>query len=108
MKDELKFMKDNNVCDLIKSPKGKKLIECKWVFKIKRDSNENIERYKAHLVAKKFTQREGIGYKETFSPVFMKNSFRIIMTLVAYFDLELHQMNVKMAFLNGSMRKKSV
>jgi hypothetical protein len=54
-------------------------------------------------VAKGFTQREGIDYNETFSPVSCKDSFRIIMALVAHYDLELHQMDVKMAFLNGDL-----
>ena len=56
-------------------------------------------------MAKGFTQREGIDYNETFSPVSCKDSFRIIMALVAHFDLELHQMDVKTAFLNGDLKE---
>jgi hypothetical protein len=54
-------------------------------------------------VAKDFTQREVIDYNETFSPVSCKDSFRIIMLLVAHYDLELHQMDVKTTFLNGDL-----
>jgi hypothetical protein len=54
-------------------------------------------------MAKGFTQREGIDYTETFSPVSFKDSLRIIMALVAHYDLELHQMDVKTAFLNGDL-----
>ena len=61
------------------------------------------QRYKAYLVAKGFTQREGIDYKETFFPVSSKDSFRIIMALIAHFDLELHQIDVRIAFLNGNI-----
>ena len=57
------------------------------------------------LVAKGFTQREGIYYNETFSPVLCKDSFRIIMALVAHYDLELHQIDVKTTFLNGDLEK---
>ena len=71
----------------------------------KYDSNGNVEKYKARLVANGFTQREGIDYNETFSPVSCKDSFRIIMALVAHFDLELHQMDVKTTFLNGDLEK---
>ena len=56
-------------------------------------------------MTKGFTQREGIDYNETFSPVSCKDSFRIIMALVAHFDLELHQMDVKAAFLNGDLEE---
>jgi hypothetical protein len=56
-------------------------------------------------VAKGFTQREEIGFNETFSPISCKNSFRIIMALVAHYDLELHQMDVKTAFLNEDLEE---
>jgi hypothetical protein len=103
MKDEMKSMSTNDVWDLEEIPKGAKTVGCKWVYKIKCDSKGNIERYKARLVAKGFTQREGIDYNETFSPVSCKDSFRIIIALVAHYNLELHQMDVKMAFLNGDL-----
>ncbi|CAL9026013.1 unnamed protein product, partial [Prunus brigantina] len=106
MHDELKSMKQNEVWDLVELPEGCKQVGCKWVFKTKCDSNGNIERYKARLVAKGFTQKEGIDYKETFSPVSKKDSLRIIMALVAHYDLELHQMDVKTAFLNGSLEEE--
>ena len=54
-------------------------------------------------MAKGFTQKEGIDYNETFSLVSCKDSFRIIIALVAHYDLELHQMDVMMAFLNGDL-----
>ena len=106
MKDELKSMDDNQVWDLVELPKGCKKVGCKWVFKTKRDSNGNVERYKARLVAKGFTQKDGIDYRETFSPVSKKDSLRIIMALVAHYDLELHQMDVKTAFLNGNLEEE--
>ncbi|KAH9781008.1 Integrase catalytic domain-containing protein [Citrus sinensis] len=65
--------------------------------------HNGVERYKARLVAKGFSQREGIDYTETYSLVSTKDSFRIIMALVAHFNLELHQMDVKTTFLNGSL-----
>jgi len=106
MKEEMNSMKSNEVWDLVELPKGAKAIGCKWVFKTKKDSLGNIERYKARLVAKGFTQKEGIDYAETFSPVSKKDSLRTIMALVAHFDLELHQMDVKTAFLNGDLEEE--
>ncbi|CAM8934154.1 unnamed protein product [Rhodiola kirilowii] len=105
MNEEYKSMQDNDVWELVPLPDGVRPIGSKWIFVTKRDSNGNVERYKARLVAKGFTQKEGIDYKETFSPVSSKDSFRTILELVAHFDLELHQMDVKTAFLNGDIEE---
>jgi len=75
MKDEMKSMKDNEVWNLVKLLEGVKPIGCKWIFKTKKDSKGNIERYNAHLVAKGFTQKEGIDYKETFFSNIFKGFF---------------------------------
>ncbi|KAL8107641.1 hypothetical protein AgCh_024159 [Apium graveolens] len=103
MNEELQYMKDNDAWDLIELPKGQKLIGCKWVFKTKRDSSGNIKRYKARIVAKGFAQIKGIDYNETFSPISTRDSFRIFMALVAHYDLEIHPMDVKTAFLNRNI-----
>lgn len=106
MNEEIKSMNDNKVWELVELPEGQKRVGCKWIFKTKLDSQGNIERHKARLVAKGFNQREGIDYNETFSPVSKKDSLRIILALVAHYDLELHQMDVKTAFLNGSLEEE--
>lgn len=105
MEDEMKSMSANKVWDVEEIPKGAKTVGCKWVYKTKYDSQVKVERFKVQLVAKGFTQREWIDYNETFSPVSCKDSFRIIMALVAHYDLELHQMDVKTAFLNGDLEE---
>ena len=87
MEDEIKLMKINGVWDLEMISKGAKTGGCKWVYKTKHDSKGNVERFKARLVVKGFTQREGIDYNETFSLVSCKDSFRIIME---HYDLELY------------------
>ncbi|RVW27457.1 Retrovirus-related Pol polyprotein from transposon TNT 1-94 [Vitis vinifera] len=106
MKDEMSSMRCNDVWDLVELPNGVKTIGCKWVFKTKKDSLGNIERYKARLVAKGFTQKARIDYTETFSPVSKKDSLRIILPLIAHFDLELQQMDVKTTFLNGELEEE--
>ena len=65
-----------------------------------------MKRYKARLVAKGYIQREGIDFNETFSHVSSKDSFRVIMTIVAHLDLDLHHMDVKTTFLNGDLDKE--
>ncbi|GKD09358.1 retrovirus-related pol polyprotein from transposon TNT 1-94 [Tanacetum coccineum] len=105
MNDELKSMQINDVWELAELPNGVKPVGYKWVYKTKLDQKGNIERYKAHLVAKGYTQEEGIDSNESFSRVSRNDSLRIVMALVDHYDLELHQMDVKTAFLNGDLHE---
>lgn len=87
-------------------PRNYKAIGYKCIFKTKKDLKCKIERFKPRLLAKGLTEKKGIDFNETFSPVSTKDSFRIIMTLVTHLDLELHQMGVKTTFLNGSLNEE--
>ena len=73
------------------------------MFKTKHEAKGQVERYKSRLVAKDYNQQECIDFKETFSPVFTKDSLRIIMAIVAHFDLGLHHMDMRTTFLNGDL-----
>ena len=106
IEEEMESMKKNKVWELVDIPKGRKAIGNKWVLKIKRKADNSIERYKARLVAKGYTQQEGIDFEETFSPVVRFTSIRLILAIVAQLDLELHQMDVKTAFLNGDLEEE--
>ena len=103
MRDKMESMAYNGVWELAELPYGQKAVGCKWVLKTKKDAKGNIEGHKARLVAKGFTQRAGVDYTETFSPVSSKDAFKIMIALVVHFDLELHQMDVKTTFLNGNL-----
>ena len=105
MKSEMDSMYENKVWTLVDPPEGVKPIECKWVFKKKTDMDGNLQTYKARLVAKGFKQIHGIDYDETFSPVAMVKSIRILLAIAAYYDYEIWQMDVKTAFLNGSLEE---
>ena len=87
IKDEMSSMPQNKVWDLVNLPESCKPIGYKWVFKAKHNSRGKVERYKARLVAKGYGQREGIDYKGIFTLVSTKDSFQVIMEIVAYFDL---------------------
>ena len=89
MKSEMESMEINNVWTLVDPPEGVKPIGCKWIFKRKRDTDEKVETYKAHLVAKGYRQRYGIDYDEIFSPVVMLKSIRIMLAIAAYLDYEI-------------------
>jgi hypothetical protein len=103
MRSEIDSMDDNQVWNLVDPPDGVKPIECKWIYKKKRDMDRNIHIHKARLVAKGFRQVQGFDYDETFSPVAMLKSVRIILAIAAYFNYEIWQMDVKTAFLNGNL-----
>ena len=100
MEVETDSMYKNNVWDLVELLAGYQPIRCKWIFQTKHPTQGEIKRYKDKLVAKGYTLKEGMDYKETFSRVLTKDS------LVAYFDLELHQIDVKTTFLNGYLVEK--
>ena len=99
----MKALKKDNTCELVQFPKGKTTVGCKWVFTIKRKSNGTVERYKAHLVAKGFTQTYGIDYLQTFAPVAKLNTIRVLLSLAANLDWSLQQLDVKNAFLNEEL-----
>ncbi|KAJ9542108.1 LOW QUALITY PROTEIN: hypothetical protein OSB04_028614 [Centaurea solstitialis] len=103
VKAEMQSMYDNQVWELENLPQHCKVVGHKWVFKKKTDMDGNVHIYKARLVAKGFTQTHGIDYDETFSPVAMLKSIRILMAISAYFNYEIWQMDVKTAFLNGKL-----
>ena len=103
MGSELKSMEDNQVWNLVDLPTGSRAVDSKWVFKEKTDMDGNVSVYKARLVAKGFRQVQGVDYDDTFSPVAMLKSIRIVLAVAAYFDYEIWQMDVKTAFLNGKL-----
>ena len=107
MEEEMTSLKKNNTWILVEKPMKRKLVGCKWIFKLKEGvANVEPPRYKARLVAKGFTQREGVDYSEVFCPVVKYNSIRVLLAITAYFDLNLNQLDVKTAFLHGNFEEE--
>ncbi|KAH9657232.1 retrovirus-related pol polyprotein from transposon TNT 1-94-like protein [Citrus sinensis] len=107
MEEEIKSLHQNQTWELVKLPKGKRAIDNKWVHTKKQGSpNQTTPRYKARLIAKGFAQNEDIGYNEVFSPVVKYTSIHILLALVAEYELELPQLDVKRAFLHGDLEEE--
>ena len=106
MQEEIEALHKNKTWDLVPLPQGRKAISNKWVYKIKRDSNDQVERYRARLVVKGFAQKEGIDFNEIFSPVVRLTTVRVVLAMCATFNLYLEQLDVKTSFLHGKLEEE--
>ncbi|KAL0404306.1 UNVERIFIED_CONTAM: Retrovirus-related Pol polyprotein from transposon RE2 [Sesamum radiatum] len=106
MKFEMDSMGSNQVWALVDPSKGAKLVGCKWVYKRKHEAEGKVTVFKARLVAKGYTQRPGVDFEETYSPVVMAKSIRILLVIAAWYDYEIWQMDVKTTFLNGFVEEE--
>ena len=94
MKTEMGSMYENKMWTLVDLPDNRQTIENKWIFKKKTNTNGNVTVYKARLVAKGFRQVQGVDYDETFSPVAMLKSVRIMLAIAAFYDYEIGRAHV--------------
>ena len=103
IKSEVDSILQNHTWELVDLPPGSKPLGYKWIFKRKMKADGSIDKYKARLVIKGYRQKEGLDYFDTYSPVSRITSIRMIIAIAALRNLEIHQMDVKTAFLNGDL-----
>ena len=106
MIEEMESLRKNQTWQLVDLPEGARPIGSKWIFTRKKIlSDQGGVRYKARLIAKGYSQREGVDYSEIFSPVVRHTSIRVLLSIVAAQDMELEQTDVKMVFLHRHLEE---
>ena len=105
MQEEYDNIMKNDVWDLVPLPEGKKVIGSRWIFKLKHKVDGSIEKYKERFVEKGFSQKPDIDYDDTFVSVTRYTTIRSVISLVANNNWNLHEIDVKTAFLNGFMHE---
>ena len=103
---EVQSILSNHTWKLVDLPPGNNPLQCKSIFKRKMKADGVIDKYKARLVVKGYKQREGLDYFDTYSPVTRITSIRMLNALAAVYKLEIHQIDVKTAFLNGDLEEE--
>ncbi|KAK3040689.1 hypothetical protein RJ639_028385 [Escallonia herrerae] len=103
---EIESIMQNHTWELVDLPPRNKPLGCKLIFKRKMKADGVIEKYKARLVVKGYRQKEGLDYFDTYSPITRITAIRILIAIAAINNLEIHQMDVKTAFLNGDLNEK--
>ena len=106
MVDEYTDLLKNKTQSLVELPPDKKIIGCRWVFKVKENSDGSISRYKARLVAKGFNQRPGLDFDETLSPVVKPTTIKLVITIALSHGQFLRQLDVNNAFFNGELKEE--
>ncbi|KAL4569482.1 hypothetical protein LXL04_025120 [Taraxacum kok-saghyz] len=105
MAEEYSALLRNGTWTLVPPPSRSNVVDCKWVYKIKRDQTGAVTRYKARLVAKGFNQQPGIDYTETFSPVVKSTTIRVVLSLAVTKKWPLRQLDIQNAFLHGDLQE---
>ncbi|XP_070017891.1 uncharacterized protein [Nicotiana sylvestris] len=102
---EIQSILNNHTWELVDFPQGNKPLGSKWIFKRKMKVDGTIDKYKARLVVKGYRQKKGLDYFDTYSPITRITSIRLLVALATVYDLKIHQMDVKIAFLNGELEE---
>ena len=106
MVEEMATLHSTSTWDLVPLPDGKSPVSCRWVYTVKIDPDSRVDRLKAPLVAKGYTQIYGPGYYDTFSPVAKMAFIRLLLSMATMSSWLLYQLDIKNVFLHGDLTEK--
>jgi len=106
MDDEIATIEKNNTWELVDQLEDKEVIGLKWVYKTKYKEDGSIEKHKAQLVAKGYSQQPGVDFNEAFAPIAHMETIRTVLAIAAQMELQVFQLDVKATFLNGELEEE--
>lgn len=106
MQVELNALEANNTWKITSLPQNKKVVGCKWIYKVKYKSDGSLDKYKARLVAQGFTQTAGVDYFQTFAPFAKMETVRLILSIAAIHNWHIYQLDITNAFLNRDLHEE--
>ena len=106
MDEEIECIEKNQTWELVDVPKDKYVVSIKWIYKTKQDVHGIVQKHKERMVARWFTQQPGIDFNETFAPVAHMDTVRTVLAIATQNKWQVHQMDVKSAFLNGYLEEE--
>ena len=104
MDEEFNSLRKNATWELVSLPPGRKLVQCNCVYRTKVAANGSNCKYKVQILAKGFSQVQGVDYHETFAPMEKMDSIRLVLAIAASKHWEVHQMDVKSYFIHGELQ----
>lgn len=106
MKTEYKSLMENKTWNLVERPSGEKVLSNKWVFKLKKNQDDSINKYKARLVARDCEQRKGVDFYEIFALMARYETIRALLAASVEEEMHVHQMDVITAYVQGDLTEK--
>ena len=106
MEEEMESLRKNDAWDLVTLPDGRNPIGSKWVFKRKTNETRQVKKFKAQMVSKGYFQVKGLDFSDIFSPISKLTSIKLLMSLVAKFNVEIEKMDMKTTFLHGDLEEE--
>ena len=103
MQDEMDSLHANHIYELTELPEDKKAPRIQWIYTLTSEEGGNPPRFKGHILVKGFQKKEGVDFETNISPVMKMTSIQTVLSIVASIDLEVEQLNVKIAFLRGGL-----